>query len=933
MANQRLTGCVVSLSSPYRWLIAATGVAVSLLLSVPPAAAQSPGMIGVDDGMGEYRPQRLIHLFDFEERDEGNFEDLPMHWYIVGRPPQTGDPNFARYPLHQQQLNRAGFPRYTTVRFDTEHAVSGKHSLLLRMNGGSVGSFLEVGSVPAVPDSDYLISAWVKTDGLQRSRARLTVYFMDSDGQRIPGSERTTGPIVTMGQWRRVALRLLGDFPDAAWVGMQTELLQPDGSELPPLAGHGVVLEDVTGDARFDDIAVWQLPRMRVETQSPVNILRGEQPTFTLQVRDLTGQALSARATLYDLEQQIIARDRYRIGAGAPSTWNWTPRLPKHGWYLLDLVVFEEQAKPGVAAKPVARTLGAVLYLPAYSVMQGEDAPRFTVFADGIGDRELKRLGQVLSKTGLRSTVISAWTRDTDTGNIEDRQEMIDGLLQPMLAQGVHVGLSLSPLPRLLARAGDTDPDVPLPLLAMPRDEWLNYIAPVTMRHGQQVKRLVLGTPDRPEPFFYDDLPQVTRTAVQQLNELMPDPAVALPWSIHQEHRPLTSPVPLGYVLDVPPTLQPDYLKAHLESWLEDDAGRVTLRFRPKDAREYNHPSRVGHLARSMLNAWDAGVDELAISRPWTRLALRDSVMMPDPIMGPFTTLAHKLSGREVVGRLNLAKGIECLIFDGPAGGMLAVWNQAAAEDNATFHMLLGDRPTACDLWGNQRPLPLIDGKHRFTATRMPLLIEHIDPRLALLRASFEIDPSFIRSTQETHERVIRLTNPWPRTISGSLQIIGPEEWTIQPRRRQFSIAAGDTAEFPVALRFPISELAGDKTLRVRADFVAEKRYVIDMATPMEVGLDDVMFDATLAIDGKDAVVTQIITNTGEQEVALYAFAQVPGYRRLEKIIARLEPGQSIVRRFRFMDAGADAIERRVRVGLRETQGPAVLNRILELES
>ena len=82
-----------------------------------------------------------------------------------------------------------------------------------------------------------------------------------------------------------------------------------------------------------------------------------------------------------------------------------------------------------------------------------------------------------------------------------------------------------------------------------------------------------------------------------------------------------------------------------------------------------------------------------------------------------------------------------------------------------------------------------------------------------------------------------------------------------------------------------------------------------------------------------DAVVTQFVTNTGSEAVSLYAFAQTPGFARQEGIISRLKPGQSIIRRFRFENVAAQgAIDQPLRVGLRETRGPAVLNEMLRLK-
>jgi len=81
-----------------------------------------------------------------------------------------------------------------------------------------------------------------------------------------------------------------------------------------------------------------------------------------------------------------------------------------------------------------------------------------------------------------------------------------------------------------------------------------------------------------------------------------------------------------------------------------------------------------------------------------------------------------------------------------------------------------------------------------------------------------------------------------------------------------------------------------------------------------------------------DAVVTQFITNQGDKPVSLYAFVQTPGFPRQEGIISRLNPGQAIIRRFVIEGVTSQGpVDQPLRVGLRETRGPAVLNHVLRL--
>ena len=275
------------------------------------------------------------------------------------------------------------------------------------------------------------------------------------------------------------------------------------------------------------------------------------------------------------------------------------------------------------------------------------------------------------------------------------------------------------------------------------------------------------------------------------------------------------------------------------------------------------------------------------------------------------------------------------MIFDGPAGGMLAAWNALAEPERARIDLYLGEDPVAIDVWGNRSNVPATAGRQTFGLGPTPVFLEGIDSQLALFRAGFQIDPAFIESKQIIHRRTLTIGNPWRRTISGHMTILAPEGWNIQPHLTYFSIASGETRSVPVTLRFPRSELAGRKTLVARFDFLAEREYVVDLSTEMELGLLDVKFDANLSRikdpeSGRtDVLVTVLITNTGDRILSLRPFAIMQGHPRQMLPIQGLRPSQSVVRRFRFEGDGTDLATKIVRTGLRELNGPAVLNVLL----
>mgnify|MGYP004148877757 CR=1 FL=1 len=78
-------------------------------------------------------------------------------------------------------------------------------------------------------------------------------------------------------------------------------------------------------------------------------------------------------------------------------------------------------------------------------------------------------------------------------------------------------------------------------------------------------------------------------------------------------------------------------------------------------------------------------------------------------------------------------------------------------------------------------------------------------------------------------------------------------------------------------------------------------------------------------------MVVCIVTNSGASDQSFNIFASLYGQRRQERPISRLEPGQTVIRRFTFPAAERQLREHAIWTGIRETNGPAVLNERLQL--
>jgi len=386
----------------------------------------------------------------------------------------------------------------------------------------------------------------------------------------------------------------------------------------------------------------------------------------------------------------------------------------------------------------------------------------------------------------------------------------------------------------------------------------------------------------------------------------------------------------------LPQAVRPETIGDYLTPWHAVPRAQVRLDIEVPRADHLPHGARVDDLVLRMLYARRAGAEVQTLTRPWTATHDRHLTLVPDPLLGIFANTAHRLGDGAVLDDLPLGRGLRGMIVHGTQGGMIVAWNESARDDQADLRMYLGRDPRVIDVWGNRSRPVLENGRHLVTLGRTPVFIEGINTQLALFRAAFSIDEPFLESVQTRQRRVLTIRNPWPQTITGQMRIDHPEDWRVEPRIKHFSIPSGATTQVPINIHFPVSETAGDKKLIASFQFIADREYQVDGFLNVEVGLRHVKFDASLALapdpatGRSQAIVTEVITNTSDKPVSLFVFADLPGVERKERAVALLLPGQTAIRRFTFN--GLDAANRRlqVRVGLREANGPAALNMILE---
>ncbi len=204
--------------------------------------------------------ERLIKNFDFDERDDGNLEEIPKYW---------------------EPMKIPGFPSYTRGAFDTEMGHDAPPSFRLESEGRSV-AYRYLGPETRVRvNNDYRIQAYLKPDKLNSSKACLCAFFVTHTGKPIMDTMVRSvyvGSIKPENDWESVELYLPAAPTNAYTIGLAVWVLQESQWSDAQRRHRHIPISDVHGAVWIDDVSISSIPRVALSTSSPGNVLVDGEP-------------------------------------------------------------------------------------------------------------------------------------------------------------------------------------------------------------------------------------------------------------------------------------------------------------------------------------------------------------------------------------------------------------------------------------------------------------------------------------------------------------------------------------------------------------------------------------------------------------------------------------------------------------------------------
>lgn len=879
---------------------------IALLLTGQIALAQLPG-----------NGHQVVSRFDFEERDI-HFEDLPMFWSKI--------------------VNMEGFPHYSRGLLANDRSLSGKYSFKLISDGGSVGFEYDRRRQVVKPGSDCQVTSYISMKDARDCRAQISCFLTDRLGREIEGSRRYSKLISmadqTNGEWTRVDIYIPGEFPEARYISVSLWLLQKSQWDK-TLAGANVFEQNINAVAWFDDIGIYQLPRVLLKTDKLANVFTAnEQPLVKVELQS---------AGVLDYRADLVVTDRN------------SKELFHQGWVLSGV---EGEVK--VNEFPMGN-LPAGLYQAQLKIYSSDVliAVREMTFA---------RLAQSQSGNLEGGYDFGVLAMDDDSGNIDE----IIGLAKRMQAKIIKIPVwrnrgSSSPSIltvkdfdkrlidleesriRLVATFDKVSSEMSsgmelaggslLDVLSQNSKAWQNEIEFILARYALQIPFWQIG-PDKPVNTQWD--PRIKNVAEKlrtEFDKVVRNTRLNVPIEANYDVR-FDDVGTRSVSMYIPSSILPDMIPNYIDFAQQNGLSDVWVTLESLSPDIYQKNDVLTDFARRLIYVVKSEAEAVFIPHPWRKRDINaiEGIEVDEKYL-VFRTMSDMLSGAVLLEEFELSHGIPAMIFEKNGRGIMVLWDKLfdpeVSNSPREMEIYLGERPTTTDVFGNVSYLAKNNDRSVLKLDNWPQIISGIDTNITMLRASVKLEPDVLESSIFSQKAKLVFNNPFGVTIMGQARVLlnqtDQRYWLVEPQVFSFVLKPGQSFETDLKLKFPSSEEGGNKNLNLGIRVDADQSYYLNMEVPFVVEMKDIDVRVfARRVNENDMMIQMILTNNGSEQYSMITFAYYPDMDYDEKS-ARLEPGTTITRTFVLKNA-TNWLGRYVRVGLRDSRGDKSINYQLKVQ-
>lgn len=853
---------------------------------------------GVDAEPNEIRSSdgspHVRHVFDFNERERGNVEDVPRGWFPLRMP---------------------GFPRFARGMFDTKAGHDAAPSFYLSSEGRSVAYQYTGPNIRVRAGSTYRIEGFTRVDQMHYARACLSAAYVDDEGRILPGTMTRSpwiGPVQDPDAWQPWQFVLPPAPPRAHRISLIAWVLQDEHHRLHHADNEEPARLDVRAGAWFDDIRIETAPRAELSTSSRSNVLTMDRPRRlrVLYASDdpgaPTGEVSIRNAQGREMELHFVhpARD------GAAET----SEIPLDH---LDAGLYSARFRAAAdRSSSIAEEMRFAIVSP---LPQTESTTKAYGIVLRLGERasastELALIEQLGVQSIKVPVEIGGNARSYLTGGRTEQ----DRFLFDLVKRGYSLtGVLHSPdVPQ--ASGSATARRTLMEWLALDQSTWNDALAGVVAPHTSIFRYWQLGPDETPAESPNDVLRLGIHHLLDGMRRFTTSPLLVLP---------LANPAQRDDVNDLVDRLSVKFdgqssgawARQVLETLAVPRQGRVQAFLSSLESTEYRRGSRLSAWMQRLISLRHDGASQVFVAQPWTTTESSGRpVVEPTEEFILLRTTAALIGDLSPGKTLTLGPGIECRVFDQADSSTLVLWDTEAPAQGRPHTLQLGQARYFIDPWGREKLLERDeDGRHVVVLTPMPVFVPGVERWLVdFTNSSLSIEPHRIESGTELVTHRLRIDYFGDRPLTGSITLDTPGSWEVTPREIKLNLQPRKAETRQVQIRYPHNEPAGEKTINARVT-IAETGYRFDIPLTVVIDLSDIEVSGSAFVEGDMLILRHVVTNRSNSVVSFRGSAMAVERERQYRPFASLKPGESQTVEYRF-SSGRALVGTRVRLSLTE---------------
>lgn len=823
--------------------------------------------------------KRIVHRFDFDERGEGNLEEVPRYWT-----PLRGD----------------GFPRFARGGFDESIGHTTAPSFHLQSVGRNVAFQYNGPEIPVHLKSEYRLEGFVRMAGMATSRACVSAFFLDQYRQPLLDTTRRTPYIEQKPgtDWSLFELHLPPAPYSARYLGLALWILQENvwGQER---SQNELTAVDVAAQAWFDDIIVYRQPRLEMTTKTPGEVIdSNDEPVLWVTLADSLDPHIEADLEIRSADGRLVLQQRI-VGSDQQSVRiDLSPLEP--GLY---------DAAAQVLAEEHAITACSVRFLKLPALSAGVSrSRRFGIVLDSNDRVDPKTELALLQKNAASSVKIPVGSKLGEPG---ERRGSTPELYAHMLFDNhfsltAIIGFGKPGKPESQALSSES---LPAELL-----DWETDIQAVAADSAGLFRWWQTGADGE------GSLPPATVKSVSDrlrkvLLEYISLPRLGSPISALDG---FSNSVPAESVtINVANSVGLTDLFEKITQLRKQSCEEVSV-FASPLPDWFVREARMAEWAKRLIEARFAGADVVFVPQLWhNRQTFAGLVVEPTEEYQVFRTIASVL-GESVPGpQIPAQDQVRALSFRTADRWVVAVWDANAPPEGRTISMQLGSATRQVDIWGHSVAISRdSDGRQLVHVSQSPVFIDRVDSWVVELATSFSMEPAVVESATELVHHDIVMDCKSQALRSGTVVIVPPAGIDVLPRDFSFSTCDGKPTRVAMTVQYPHSEPVGTKIFLAKIRLV-DPAYDFEVPMRVELQTSDIEVKGQATIQRGSLLLRHTIRNNSNALANFRSIASVPGRQRQYRPVSALAPGETQTVEYRFRE-GNDLIGRRVSLTLRQ---------------